>query len=601
MILLLNICKSFINKVTKIIFLSSLFITYSFSSSLNVAIEKSKLYNDSYWSKLLHYRNGISEVDSNNFFISKNGKTNLKEELLETIDSLEKGNNNVLCRFPLRVKWLKDKIPDFEKKIIKYECKDLDLYIKEIDAKFATLIFPASHINSPASMYGHTFLRLSNDKETPLLGNAVNYAAQTDETNGMIFAYKGLFGGYKGKYSILPYYEKIKEYNNLEQRDIWEYNLKLKKDEVEKIALHSYELKDSYSFYYFFLENCSYNLLWLLEIAREDLELINNFTLKAVPLDTIKILKKYDLIESSYYRHSKMAKMKHILNNEISNKSYISEFIKYNKDLPENLSLKDKSSYLDLKIEYMQYLRSKNKLEKKDYLKKYIKLLKQRSELSIISDYKIKKPNNPIYSHDSARLSFSANGDDSYELSAKPVYSDIYDISYGYLDGAYIDFFDLNIKKNSTRIFINKLKILNINSFSKRDVLFKPLSWGIELSYERFKSENDYLKLKPSFGLTYGNDDYFIYILSQSNLYNKLGDNLLSIGSKAGLITNKFKDIKLGLSFDYDKYNKGFENRMFEAFSTYKLKDDLSLNLKYVNDNLTKQRDVTSFSLLYYF
>ena len=142
---------------------------------------------------------------------------------------------------------------------------------------------------------------------------------------------------------------------------------------------------------------------------------------------------------------------------------------------------------------------------------------------------------------------------------------------------------------------------LDINSFSKRDILFKPLSWGVELSYERFKSENDYLKLKPSFGLTYGTDDYFVYALAQSNLYNKFGDNLLSIGSKTGFITNKFKDIKLGLSYDYDKYNKGFENRTFEAFSTYKLKDDLSFNLKYVNDNLTKQRDVTSFSLLYYF
>ena len=602
MILLLSICNSFLNKVTKIILLSSLFISYSFSSTATEDfIKKNKLYNDSYWSKLLHYKNGKSEVDSNNFFISKNGKTDLKKELLETIDSLQNGTNNTLCRFPLRVKWLKEKIPNLESKIKKYQCKDLDLYLKEINAKFASLIFPTSHINSPASMYGHTFLRLSGDEKTPLLGNAVNYAAQTEETNGLIFAYKGLFGGYKGKYSILPYYKKIKEYSNLEQRDIWEYKLDLSQEEVEKIALHSYELKDAYSFYYFFLENCSYNLLWLLEVARDDLELVNNFYLKAAPLDTIKILKKYDLIKQSDYRYSKMTKMKHILDNEILNKNYIKSFVKENKELPTSLSLKDKAAYLDLKIEYTQYLRSKNKIEKKDYLKKYLKLLKQRSKISIVSDYEIKKASNPLFSHDSARVSLTYNSDKTYELSGKPVYSNIYDISYGYLDGAYIDFFDLNLKKDDDRVFIDKFKILDISSLSKRDELFKPLSWGIELSYERFKSQEDYMKLKPSFGVTYGNENYFIYALGQSKAYNKLGDNLLSLGSKIGFVANKFEDIKLGLSYEYDKYNKGFKNRNFEVFSTYKIDENLSLNLKYINDNLIKQRDISSFSLFYYF
>lgn len=602
MILLLNICNFFINKVTKIILLSSLFISFSFSSTSIVnLIEKNKLYDNTYWAKLLHYKNGKSEVDSNNFFISKNGKTNLKEELLETIKSLENGTKNTLCRFPLRVKWLKEKLPSLSSKIKEYECKDLDLYLKEINAKYATLIFPTSHINSPASMYGHTFLRLSGDEKTPLLGNAVNYAAQTEETNGLIFAYKGLFGGYEGKYSILPYYKKIKEYNNLEQRDIWEYKLDLNQEEVEKIALHSYELKDSYSFYYFFLENCSYNLLWLLEIARSDLELVNNFYLKAAPLDTIKILKKYDLIKQSEYRYSKMTKMKHILRNEISNKKYIKSFIKENKKLPNSLTLKDKAAYLDLKIEYTQYLRSKNKLDKKDYLKKYLKLLKERSNISIVSDYKIKKASNPLYSHDSARFSLSYNSDKTYEISIKPVYSNIYDISYGYLDGAYIDFFDLNLKKDDNKVFIDKFKLLDISSLSKRDELFKPLSWGIEISYERFKSQEDYLKIKPSFGITYGNKDYFLYLLGQSKLYNKLGDNLFSLGSKVGFVANKFKDIKIGLSYEYDKYYKDFENRNFEVFSTYKIDDNLSFNLKYINDNLTKQRDISSLSLFYYF
>jgi hypothetical protein len=60
-----------------------------FFSEINSLIEQSKLYENPYWSKLLHYRNGSSEIDSDNFFISKDGKTDLKKELFETINSLK--------------------------------------------------------------------------------------------------------------------------------------------------------------------------------------------------------------------------------------------------------------------------------------------------------------------------------------------------------------------------------------------------------------------------------------------------------------------------------------------------------------------------------
>ena len=239
--------------------------------------------------------------------------TDLKKELFETINSLENGQNNVLCRFPLRVKWLKENIPSLEKDIVNYSCAELDEFLTLVDAKHVTMVFPTAHINSPASMYGHTFLRVSSNEETPLISNAVNFAAKTDDTNGLIFAYKGLFGEYEGRYSILPYYEKIKEYNNLEQRDIWEYDLNLTQDEIDRLVLHAFELKDSYSDYFFFKENCSYNILWLLEVARYDLDLVSHFTFKTVPLDSIKILKPYNLIKDSRFRYSNMRKMKNIL------------------------------------------------------------------------------------------------------------------------------------------------------------------------------------------------------------------------------------------------------------------------------------------------
>lgn len=596
--------SNFFNRKVKYLLLTFLFPTFCFSSiTTQTFIEQKKLYENPYWSKLLHYTNGESEIDSDNFFISKDGKTDLKKELFETINSLENGQNNVLCRFPLRVKWLKENIPSLEKDIVNYSCTELDEFLSSVDAKHVTVVFPTAHINSPASMYGHTFLRVSSNEETPLISNAVNFAAKTDDTNGLIFAYKGLFGEYEGRYSILPYYEKIKEYNNLEQRDIWEYDLDLTQDEIDRLVLHAFELKDSYSDYFFFKENCSYNILWLLEVARYDLDLVSHFTFKTVPLDSIKILKPYNLIKDSRFRYSNMRKMKNILEKKIENKEHLKTFVNENEPLNETLSTDDKISYLDFKILYLQYQRANNVYEKDEYLKKYLQLLKARSSYNKASVYDIKTPFDPLNSHDSAKVSLFYDSHDSFELGLKPVYNDIYDISEGYLEGAYIDFFDLNIKKTKDEnVKVDKFTLLKIKSLAQQDIIFKPLSWGIDLGYEHFKDQKDYLKIKPETGLTFGNEKNFIYTMIGSNVYYKDSDQLYSIGSSVGFITNQFDDIKLGFRYSYDKYNKGLENNEFEISTTYKIEQNIALNIKYINDNLYKEdKERIKAGVFYYF
>ncbi len=601
MIQLLNICNFFCRKV-KYLILTFLLLTFAHSSETLTFIEQIKLYENPYWSKLLHYRNGVSEIDSSNFFISNDGKRELKKELFETINALENGTQNILCRFPLRVSWLKENIPTLKDKIITYECKELDEFLSLIDAKYVTMVFPTAHINSPASMYGHTFLRVSSNNETPLISNAINYAAATDETNGLIFAYKGLFGGYEGRYSILPYYEKIKEYNNLEQRDIWEYDLALTQEEINRLVLHTFELKDSYSDYFFFKENCSYNVLWLLEIARKDLDLVSKFDFKTVPLDSIKVLLEYDLIKGTNFRYSSMRKMKYILNEKIKNKEYLKVFV--NEDIPINgsLSIEDKISYLDFKILYLQYQRANSEYNKEEYLKKYLQLLKQRSDYKEASFYDIKTPFNPLYSHDSAKISFFYDSNDSFEFGAKPAYNDIYDISDGYLQGAYIDFFDLSLKKQrNENLRLDRFTLLKIKSLAPQDMFFKPISWGIELGYEHFKEQSDYLKARPEIGISFGENKDFIYMMLGSNIYYKQSEQLYSLGSSIGFITNRFNRLKFGINYSYDEYNNSLENKQFETFSTYKLHKNSALNIKYINDNLYEKQDKIKLGIFYYF
>ncbi len=133
-------------------------------------------------------------------------------------------------------------------------CNELENFLKALSPRSATLVFPTAYMNSPASMFGHTLIRIDGDYQSRLISYAINYAANTGDEGGISYLIKGLFGYFKGYFSILPYYEKIEEYNDLDMRDMWEYELNLSEDEVRRMVLHIWELKDIYSYYYFFDE-----------------------------------------------------------------------------------------------------------------------------------------------------------------------------------------------------------------------------------------------------------------------------------------------------------------------------------------------------------
>jgi len=65
----------------------------------------------------------------------------------------------------------------------------------------------------------------------------------------------------------------VKEYGDFENRDIWEYRLQLTAAQTERLLMHVWELKESYFDYFFFTENCAYQLLPLLEVANPELHL----------------------------------------------------------------------------------------------------------------------------------------------------------------------------------------------------------------------------------------------------------------------------------------------------------------------------------------
>ena len=80
----------------------------------------------------------------------------------------------------------------------------------------------------------------------------------------------------------------MNEYNQSENREIWEYELALDKHETKELVAHLWEVETNSHFDYFFLdENCAYQLLTMLEAVKPEWDL-THWTMGEVPSESIK-------------------------------------------------------------------------------------------------------------------------------------------------------------------------------------------------------------------------------------------------------------------------------------------------------------------------
>lgn len=231
-----------------------------------------------YWKKILHYDRSKSRADGEKFFLSPEGKTDPMMELAATIaafnDPDKKAgwfNYHPQCVFRERFRFLKSQ--GLLEGIKEESCPEFFEWKKGLNAESVTLVFSSSYPNNPSSLFGHTLLRLNQkDKTNDLLDYAVAFSAVPEKEDlGIVFAAKGIAGGYKGLFEITKYYTKVNEYNDGESRDLIEYNLSMTPDELERMINHLWELYQSTYFDYFFAdENCSAVLADLLAVAFKD-------------------------------------------------------------------------------------------------------------------------------------------------------------------------------------------------------------------------------------------------------------------------------------------------------------------------------------------
>ncbi len=200
-----------------------------------------------------------SLIESNHYFFSSTGKYNPEDELKETVRRLsasEEIPQEEYCHFVGRYELALSVFPQFRKP--SHQCKAFEEWSQKLALDSVRLSFATGYIKNPASSFGHLFLKLiSRNQNSDLLNYGINFSAQTGVDSGALYALKGLFGQYPGGFVFLPYHQLIKDYSDLEGRDIWELDLEFDDIAKRRLLLFIYEFDSNYVDYTFLNNNCA--------------------------------------------------------------------------------------------------------------------------------------------------------------------------------------------------------------------------------------------------------------------------------------------------------------------------------------------------------
>jgi len=477
---------------------------------------QAQLASEREWYLLLHYRENLlrghtSEQDDPGFFMSPDGKTDPQAELDATLkqffsdDLVGRSKQQAQCAFIARYEWLRNQLRFDETRLPPQPCERFERWFADFEAQSITLIFPSAFLNNPASMFGHTLLRVDQRGQTDstrILAYTINYAADVPPDAGMAYPIRGIFGGYRGYFSTIPYYLKVQEYRDIENRDIWEYHLNFPEHQVRRLLMHAWELGNASFDYFFFKENCSYHLLALLDYADPTLHLTDEFLFWTVPADTVRLIaSKPGLVSGIAYRPSRSnvirRKRESLPSEERAIVHRLTEDVGELKSAAlSRLEPMRQTFLLDLASDYLRYRIDTTDEPPPELKERNRAVLTARSQLRIPSQEFTVLPfaKQPELGHKTSRASVGSgwrNNDTFEDVTVRAGYHDLLDPEVGYTPDAQIEMASVSLRHynrvDQTRI--ERATLANVLSLSPIDSVFHAPSWKINVGMQTIRHQ----------------------------------------------------------------------------------------------------------------
>lgn len=583
-------------------------------ASLLKVVALKELAQDPQWRAFIHYKPALggrwkSQVDAPHFFLSEKGKTSPEDELNATIAAFFSDTAKAplrltaYCRFVARRHWISSQLGEDAALLPARECPEFDRFVDYLAADTLTLIFPTAHPNSPSSAFGHTLLRIDKKDQRPesrLLNMSINFAAEVPaNVSNTAYAIKGLAGGFAGKFRMLPYHIKLREYGQIENRDTWEYELALDKPQVDLVLRHAYEMLISHFDYFFFSENCSYHLLSLIEVAYPQSPLTEDFGMWTIPVDTIRILRERELAAQGRFVPSSIRTLRARRDNipaadgQLAYKALESGLDSIDDQL-KKLNNERQVGVLDLLSDYERYGRLKSDTSAQGSSDAERAILSRRSKLAITSDDpEVPAPASPPDAgHGTARIGlnyrYSDEGADLAELTLRPAYHDFRDPSAAFDTKASIELGLLSIALDldQDKAFLNQFTIVSIESIEPRGQFFKPVSWHTNLKWQRPSVDSRHVftfNVGGGAAFQAGSTGPIVFLFGESDLLDTPAfkrRRQLRLGVSAGAHWEPVRGLRTGIEADYRRHvADSFYEAIGEIWTGIALSDQISLNL----------------------
>jgi hypothetical protein len=487
-------------------------------AALSARARQLKLAERKEWQRLLHYRKTLfggweSQVDGAPFFLAPNGKDDPEAELEATLRAFtapaSAPDTHALCRFPARFMWLSKELSLSARELPRAACPGYADFVRKLAPKSLTLIFSSYYLNNPASAFGHTFLRVNKgmrsgeDESRELLDYGIDFSAVVDTQNAVLYAFKGMFGLFPGTFHKMPFYYKVREYNDFESRDLWEYDLDLSQAQVQTVVAHLWELGQTYIAYYYLSENCSYHILGALEVASPKLELTSRLGWPVIPSDTVKaVLDNRGFVKGINYRPSNRSQFRQRLESLSAAEVEAVEQLLQNPKaaLGRSLGVSQQVRVLDAAIDlvgirYARDLTSKSRGEMDQQgIELEQALLERRAEYEQESQeprFPLPLDKLPHVGHDSSRLGLGSGYERErgyfHSLSFRLALHDLNDPARGYPDGAEILFLPLNVRYfvESPKVSFEDFSLVRVMSLTPLSRFDHSMSWMVDVGAKR--------------------------------------------------------------------------------------------------------------------
>ena len=586
-----------------IIFISLNLICLRSARAAPEADQLKMLAHSRYFKLLLHYKKNIwnierSEADGAEFFLSPRGKYDLDAELEAEIKAFNDPLANAIgplrqhpqCAFPERFRYIKEQSG---LTFFNAECREFEKWFSQIKPRSVSLVYAAPFMESPSSIFGHSFLRLDSSDQA-LLNYGISFDAITGPDPGFLYAIKGLTGFYKGLFSQMPYFLKANAYSNVDSRDLWEYELNLSEEQISRMLAHIWELGTTYFDYYFLNKNCSYQLLSLIEVANPILELRESFGPMSIPIDTIRaITKEPNNIRNRQLRPSILKQLKkRIANLSAQNRNRFYEL----KENISTLTSNEDVSVLDALLDFQKYASmssAKNLNEADQKIEQSLLFARASSKQEspeIPKSFEQESPPELAHKTSSLAFGFSQNRNQKFfNFIFRPAIHDLLDSEEGYIpfSSLIIAQTEVSYLAETKQLRLEELRLAEVANLNPYTKLQRNISWQIGAKiYHPFDIDCTVGQFFGGLGLSLGFMKDQIVLYSLLNAYGEYSNYFQLRTAPAfeiGVLGELFKQNKIWLSYERRWYLPNNEFDHIKLSSSYEYHD---FQLKFQIDHL---------------